>query len=97
MNKTILSAIIASVALLAASPAFASDMPGAKIFKSKCTMCHALDHKKFGPAVKDMNKDPAVLKTTITNGRNSMPSFKSKLSAEQIDEVVAYLQSVQGK
>jgi mono/diheme cytochrome c family protein len=97
MNKPIVSAVIASIALLAATPALASDMPGAKIFKGKCKMCHALDHKKFGPAVKDMSKNPAVLKATITNGRNSMPSFKSKLSTEQIDELVAYFQSVQGK
>jgi mono/diheme cytochrome c family protein len=97
MNKSILSAVIAAVALLAAAPAFASDMPGAQIFKGKCKMCHALDKKKVGPAVKDMNKDPAVLKETITNGRRQMPKFGKKLTAEQIDEVVAYLQSVEGK
>lgn len=93
MNKSILSAVIASLTLLAASPAFASDMPGAKIFKTRCTMCHALDHKKFGPAVRDMSTDAALLKTTVTNGRGPMPSFKSKLSPKQIDEVVAYLRS----
>jgi len=93
MNKTILSAVVASLALLAASPAFASDMPGAKIFKNNCTMCHALDHKKFGPAVRDMSTDAALLKQTVTNGRKAMPSFKRKLSSEQIDEVVAYLRS----
>ena len=97
MNTTIPAIIIAAAALLASSPAFAADMPGAAIFHQRCTTCHAIDHKKVGPAVKDMSKDPAVLKQFLTHGKGMMPNFSHKLSPEQIDQVVAYLQSQQGK
>lgn len=92
MRKIIVLSIAAALTALAAQPAMASE-DGKKIFKSKCAMCHKVDKKKFGPAVKDMNSDNAVLKEVVTNGRKSMPSFAKKLSAEQIDAVVGYLAS----
>lgn len=97
MKKFIISAAIAATAMLPASPSFAGDMPGESIFVHNCKMCHSLSRKKVGPAVKSMNKDPSVLKQTITNGRGMMPRFSHKLTTEQINQVVAYLQSVQGK
>ncbi|HXH71963.1 MAG TPA: cytochrome c [Mariprofundaceae bacterium] len=90
MNKTIALVMIAGFAALAAQPAMANEL-GEKIFKSKCSICHAIDKKKVGFAVKDMNADNAVLKDVVTNGRKAMPKFGSKLSAEEIDAVVAYL------
>jgi len=66
-----------------------------KIFGSKCKMCHKIDRKKVGPAFKDMNSDPAVLKAAITDGRKMMPKFKKKLSAEEIDGMVAFVISKQ--
>jgi len=95
MNKIFVLTMTAALAALAAQPAMAGE-DGAKIFKSKCAMCHALDKKKFGPAVRDMNADNAVLKETVTNGRKSMPKFGKKLSAEQIDAVVEYLAAHRG-
>ena len=65
------------------------------IFKKKCKMCHSIDKKKVGPAFKDMNKDPAVLKTTITHGRKMMPKFSKKLSEEEINAMVDFIQSKQ--
>lgn len=86
-----------AVAGLLATPALASDMPdGAKIFKKKCSMCHKIDKKKVGPAVKAMNTDAEVLRSTITDGRKMMPKYSGKLSAEEIDAVVAYLKEQQG-
>lgn len=95
MKKTVLMAIAAAVMGLAAQPAMA-EVDGAKVFSKKCKMCHAINRKKVGPAVKDMNTDAAVLKTTITDGRKSMPKFSSKLSEEEIDAVVSYLVSQHG-
>ena len=91
--------ILAAVAVagLLATPALASDMPdGAKIFKKKCSMCHKIDKKKVGPAVKAMNTDAEVLRSTIADGRKMMPKYSGKLSAEEIDAVVAYLKEQQG-
>ncbi|MDX8390426.1 MAG: cytochrome c [Mariprofundaceae bacterium] len=77
-------------------PAMASDAPnGAKLFKGKCKMCHAMDRKKMGPAVMKMNKDAEVLRVTITDGRKSMPKFGKKLGAEKINALVDYIQSAQ--
>jgi len=65
------------------------------IFKKKCSMCHKIDKKKIGPAFKDMNKDTAALKATITNGRKMMPKFAKKLTGEEIDAMVAFIKSKQ--
>lgn len=92
MKKTF-AIMIAAACLGLGSQAAIAGPDGAKIFSKKCKMCHALDRKKTGPAVKDMNKDAAVLKAMITNGKGMMPGFgkKKKLDAEEIDAVVAYL------
>jgi len=68
-----------------------------KIYSKKCKMCHKIDKKKVGPAFKDMNKDPAVLRTIIANGRKMMPKFSKKLSGEEIDAMVVFIQSKQPK
>jgi len=91
--------IFAAVAVIGmlATPAIASDTPDvAKIFSKKCKMCHKIDKKKVGPAVKAMNQDAEVLRSTITNGRKMMPKYSGKLSAEEINAVVAYLKENQG-
>ncbi len=90
--------VLATLAVIGmiSTPATASTAPdGAKIFKKKCTMCHKVDRKKVGPAVKAMNQDSEVLRSTITNGRKMMPKYSSKLSAEEIDAVVSYLKEQQ--
>ncbi len=89
--------VMAASAALAffATPAFSSDAAdGAKLFNKKCKMCHAVDKKKVGPAVQSMSADAEVLRAVITHGRKRMPKFGSKLSSEQIDALVAYIQSM---
>jgi len=94
MKKTFAILIAAGCLGLTTQTAVAAP-DGATIFKQKCAMCHAIDRKKVGIAVKDMNKDAAVLKDVVTNGRpkTMMKSFSKKLSPEDIDAVVAYLVS----
>lgn len=95
-TTTKIFAAIAMTGFLAA-PAFAADAPdGANIFKKKCAMCHKVDKKKVGPAVKAMNTDTEVLRSVISDGRKLMPKYSGKLSAEEIDAVVAYLKEQQG-
>jgi len=72
-----------------------ADVNGPQLFKKKCAMCHAVDKKKFGPALKNMNRDPEALKTTIVNGRKMMPKFGKKLGEAEIDALVKYIQSKQ--
>ncbi len=96
MNNIVKALAVLAVMGMLDTPAIASDAPdGAKIFKKKCAMCHKVDRKKVGPAVKAMNQDSEVLRSTIANGRKMMPKYSSKLSAEEIDAVVAYLKEQQ--
>ena len=95
MKKIFVGALSMAVLMMVSSgTAMAKDAEA--IYKSKCKMCHKIDKKKVGPAFKDMNKDPAVLKATITNGRKLMPKFSRKLSEEEIDSMVTFIQSKQG-
>jgi len=62
MKKTILASITLAAFALTSQIAMAdSDINAEKIFNKTCKKCHALDKKKFGPAFKDMNKDPEVM------------------------------------
>ncbi|PIQ34824.1 MAG: hypothetical protein CO186_12715 [Zetaproteobacteria bacterium CG_4_9_14_3_um_filter_49_83] len=94
MKKTML--LLTAVMIgLSSQAALASDIDVEKVFKKKCAMCHKADAKKVGPALKDMNVDAEVLKLTITEGRKMMPAFAKKLSGEEIEALVAYIQSNQ--
>jgi len=98
MKRTITASIALAAFTLMSQTAFASDgINIEKIFSAKCKMCHSLDRKKVGPAFKDMNKDASVLLSAITDGRKMMPKFNKKLSSEEINAMVAFIQSHQGK
>ncbi|MDX8401923.1 MAG: cytochrome c [Mariprofundaceae bacterium] len=94
MKKIMMFAAAAALMAAGGAPAHA-EADGAKIFKKKCAMCHKVDRKKVGPAVKDMNTDPAVLKEVVMKGRKMMPAFGKKLDEAEIEAVVAYLRSQQ--
>jgi len=94
MKKTYL--ILAAMACFGLSSQIATaGVDVDKIYSKKCKMCHKIDKKKVGPAFKDMNADPAILKAVIANGRKMMPKFKKKLSGEEIDAMVAFIKSKQ--
>ncbi|MDQ6951325.1 MAG: c-type cytochrome [Mariprofundales bacterium] len=95
MKKTILSLATVAFCAAIAQPAMADDIDVGKIFSKRCKMCHSFDHRKVGPAFKDMHKDPAVLKATMIHGRKMMPKWGSRLSAAEIDAMVAFIISKQ--
>ena len=96
MKNSLKILIALAVIGMMGTPAIASDAPdGAKIFKKKCGMCHKVDKKKVGPAVKAMNQDAEMLRSVIVNGKKMMPKYSGKLSAEEIDAVVAYMKEQQ--
>ncbi len=94
MKKTILASVSIAVFAMISQTAMAdNNIDAKKIFSQKCKNCHSLTKKKFGPAFKDMNKDPTVLLTTITNGRKAMPKFNKKLSSDEIAAMVSFIQA----
>jgi|CZKF01.1.fsa_nt_gi mono/diheme cytochrome c family protein len=87
-----------------AIPALAQS--GADNYKSKCLMCHGVDGLGATPAGKAMKaasfKDPAIVNSPdaaliaiVKSGKNKMPEYGDKLSADQIKSVIAYIRTLQ--
>ncbi|HUA00471.1 MAG TPA: cytochrome c [Candidatus Aquilonibacter sp.] len=98
---------IALGALISAAPLLAQG-DGASLFKSKCAACHGADgsgNTAVGKSLKlkdmasaDVQKQTdADLTAMITNGKGAMPSYKDKLTADQIKQVVAFIRSLAKK
>jgi mono/diheme cytochrome c family protein len=102
-----------SVALLIVTPFAVSGRgaDGAAIFENNCASCHGLDGKARTPAgrkigAKDLsvNKlDDAALAAQVRNGvKNAqgvdvMPSFKERLTPEEVSAVVAHVKTFRKK
>jgi cytochrome c6 len=88
-----------------AVPALKAQTPSEALYKSKCAACHAPDGSGDTAAgrkleVKDF-RTPAVMKESdevllgiIVKGQNKMPSYKGKLSADQLKSLVAYVREL---
>ena len=82
--------------------AFAAD--GAALYKGKCAACHGADgagKTKMGEklALKDLASaevqkiSDADMSKLITDGKEKMPGFGKKLSAEEITALVAHVRT----
>ncbi len=82
-----------SIALLFSMAPFAvvAELPGEALFKQKCSLCHAIDKKKLGPALQRMSGEAEILRETISKGKGVMPAYEGKLTVAEIDMLVAYL------
>lgn len=79
-----------------------STAAGKAVFASAgCGSCHALKDAgatgNVGPNLDALKPSQDRVARQVTNGGQIMPSFKSKLSAAQIQAVAAYVSSVAGK
>lgn len=96
--------LIACLLSLPLSPAIAQSAPSQgltadPVFQSNCAKCHGKDADgRFmaGPSL--ISKKAAALSTDelrnmITNGKGRMPKFGDKLTAAQIDTLVAEIQA----
>ncbi len=99
---------IGSIALLVSSIGTSSvaQTSGETIYKDKCQMCHGAD----GEAQTGMGKlwkisplkSPALLKASDSsliaatkNGAGKMPAYSGKLTDAQIQDVIAYVRTLQ--
>jgi mono/diheme cytochrome c family protein len=69
---------------------------GAAVFASAgCSGCHTLEAAgakgTVGPNLDQKKPSYATVKATVTNGKGSMPAFKSTLTVTQIQNVAAYV------
>ena len=79
---------------------------GKDVFESNCSVCHNADstEKKMGPGLKGLYKkdklangkkpSDAVIRAIINDGGNGMPSYADMLTAEEKNNVVAYLKTL---
>ena len=83
-----------------------SSVDARAIFDEKCAKCHGKDgraHSLHGKHVHARDLTDAKwqaevsderLFNSINNGRNKMPSFKNKLTEDQIDALVTYVRGL---
>ena len=90
------------VMALAPTAAIAADLAnGAKVFNANCSACHVggsnviISSKtlKKGALEKYDMFSLAAIQQQVANGKNAMPSFKSRLNSNQIEDVATYVLS----
>jgi cytochrome c6 len=74
---------------------------GKQVFESAgCVACHTLSDAgstgTVGPNLDDAKPPATLVVTRVTDGAGAMPSFKDKLTEQQIQDVAAYVSSVAG-
>ena len=74
---------------------------GKQVFASAgCVACHTLADAgstgTVGPNLDDAKPPATLVVTRVTDGAGAMPSFKDKLTEQQIQDVAAYVSSVAG-
>jgi cytochrome c6 len=82
------------------TPVWAGDAAKeAEIFSANCAACHIGGTNAVNPA-KTLKKSDLeqygmyaleAIKTQVTNGKLAMPSFATRLSAQDIDDVATYV------
>jgi cytochrome c6 len=106
LSAAVAIAVVGFSSLAAAKPA-PDNAAGEQTFKSNCVVCHGADGtgSPTGKALKapDLNSEAvqkmtaAQMEAQVSDGKNNMPPFKSTLSKEQIQGVIAYIRATFGK
>jgi cytochrome c6 len=83
----------AAGAIPTARLADASLAEGQRLFRQTCAVCHGDDGKggHTGGATLDRVRDFDAAIRTVTDGRGTMPSFRSAFTPAQIRDVSAYV------
>jgi cytochrome c6 len=108
MKARSFTVLVVAVLLVAALPCVSLADAGAAIFKSRCSPCHGADGSGNTPMGKKVGAkalgSPEVqkladadLQKTVASGKNKMPEFGSKLSAQQISELVKVIRGFAAK
>ncbi len=84
-----------------AEPSGGDAAAGKTVFESAgCSSCHTLADAgatgSVGPNLDDVKPPASLVVDRVTNGKGVMPSFKSQLSEQQIQDVAAYVSSAAG-
>ena len=69
---------------------------GKEVFEQKCSLCHGNDGKLGLSGAKDLSVsqlEHSGIVEIITNGKNTMASYKASLTSEQIEAVASYIET----
>jgi cytochrome c6 len=99
------TAVLAAALSLTTLACSADSAATADLYKTTCQKCHGADGVGNTPAGKkfeardfhsaDVQKETdAQLMKIITDGQKKMPSYKDKLSADQIKDLAAYVRQL---
>jgi mono/diheme cytochrome c family protein len=105
--KLMLVAGTIGLILFLGAPARAQET-GESLFKAKCAMCHGPDgagKTTMGQTLKipDLHSEDvrklgdAELTQIVTKGKNKMPAYETKLSKEQIAQLVGFVRDLAKK
>jgi mono/diheme cytochrome c family protein len=105
-----MAVVLSALALVVwTSPLSAADADaGGAIFKKRCVVCHGATGAGEGPMGKMLRPPPPDLSDAnrmshesdehltkiITEGKNKMPAYGDKLSASEIQDVLAYIRTL---
>lgn len=106
MRSAAIFLALAVLAFMAVPAAFADDV--AALYKTKCASCHAADGSGSTAMGKKLNvrdlrssevqkQTDAQLTEITAKGKNKMPPYEKKLTADQIKELVGYMRELAKK
>jgi cytochrome c6 len=106
--QKLLSVVLLAIGFITitfSQPAWANVPNGQQIFNANCSACH-IGGNNVIIAAKTLKKEALerygknsleAITTQVTNGKNAMPSFKSRLTEEEIAAVAGYVLSQSAK
>ena len=108
MNRKCLQRSVVSLAMVAGLFAGSTAHAQEDLYKSKCAACHGADGSANTAVGKSMKirdfHSPDVQKQTdaqlteiITSGKGAMPSYKGKLTDDQVKQMVAHIRDLAKK
>jgi len=85
---------VAAVPAAAVAPA-AAGADGAELFAARCAGCHGSKGEGgFGPDLTGGGHSDELLRDIIAHGRGNMPGFAGQLTADEIEAVSAFVQTL---
>lgn len=108
LHRAILIAFMGCGSLFLLTGSAHAQSDGASLFKTKCAACHGADGSGNTPMgenlkIRDLRSDEVQKQTDdqiiaiITNGKSPMPSYKGKLTDDQIKQLTAYIRELAKK